>query len=106
MTNFEYYITHVFPTGWHTIASAFRIWRDLMTGNYDDYGLLKDDDPEQECIEWFWATLGEDDVYPKEFLEYLEQMVDDIESGKVKTVPFTQDMFDNLKNLVGDLIDD
>jgi hypothetical protein len=77
-----------------------------MTGNYDDYGLLKDDDPEQECIEWFWATLGEDDVYPKEFLEHLMQLADDVETGKVETVPLTQDMFDNLKNLVGDLIDD
>jgi hypothetical protein len=106
MTNIEYYVTHVFPTGWHTIVSAFRIWCDLMTGNYEGYGLLKDDDPEQECIEWFWATLGDDDVYPKEFLEHLYQLADDVETGKVKTVPFTQDMFDRLNDLVGDMIDD
>ena len=77
-----------------------------MTGNYEGYGLLKDDDPEQECIEWFWATLGDDDVYPKEFLEHLYQLADDVETGKVKTVPFTQDMFDRLNDLVGDMIDD
>jgi hypothetical protein len=31
-------------------------------------------------------------------------MVDDVESGKVKTYPVTQDMFDKLEDLVGDLI--
>jgi hypothetical protein len=102
----EYYITHVFPTGWNTIAAAFRIWKDLMTNNYKDYSLLKNDDPFEECREWFWATLGEDDVYPKFFLEELMQMADDVATGKVKTVPFTKDMFDRLDDLVGDLIDD
>jgi hypothetical protein len=106
MTNLEYYITHVFPTGWNTISAAFRIWCDLMTSNYKDYVLLKDDNPEQECIDWFWATLGEDDVYEKDFLEYLYQLADDVETGKEKAVPFTQDMFDRLNDLVGDLIDD
>jgi hypothetical protein len=33
-------------------------------------------------------------------------MADDVATGKVKTVPFTKDMFDDLKDLVGDLIDD
>ena len=102
----EYYITHVFPTGWNTIAAAFRIWKDLMTDNYKDYSLLKDDDPFEECSGWFWATLGEDDVYPKFFLEELMQMADDVATGKVKTFPFTKDMFDKLNDLVGDLIDD
>jgi hypothetical protein len=102
----EYYITHVFPTGWNTIAAAFRIWSDLMTNNYKDYSLLKDDDPFEECREWFWATLGEDDVYPKFFLEELMQLADDVKTGKEKVVPFTKDMFDELDDLVGDLIDD
>jgi hypothetical protein len=34
------------------------------------------------------------------------QMADDVATGKVKTVPFTKDMFDKLNDLVGDLIDD
>jgi hypothetical protein len=102
----EYYITHVFPTGWNTIAVAFRIWKDLMTDNYKDYSLLKDDDPFEECREWFWATLGEDDVYPKFFLEELMQMVDDIDTGKEKVYPLDEDFFDRMKDLVGDLIDD
>jgi len=79
------------------------MWRDLMTGNYESYALLKDDDPFQECYEWFWTSINLDETYPKEFLEYLHQMVDDVESGKVKTYPFTQDMFDKLEDLVGDI---
>jgi hypothetical protein len=47
--------------------------------------------------------LGDDDVLPKDFLEGLMQMAADMESGKVKTVPFTQDMFDKLDDLVGDI---
>jgi hypothetical protein len=106
MTNFEYYITHVFPTGWNTIVSAFRIWKDLMTDNFEGYALLKTDDPFTECYEWFWVTLGEDDVYPKEFLEYLHQLVDDIDSGKEEVIPIDEDFMNRIKNLVGDLIDD
>jgi hypothetical protein len=88
MNNLEYYITHVFPTGFQSIRSSFRIWADLMCSNYKDYALPRSvEDPEAECIEWFWATLGEDEVLPKEFLEYLLQMVDDIDTGKVKTYP-------------------
>ncbi len=75
-----------------------------MTGNYENYALLKDDDPFQECYEWFWTSINLDETYPKEFLEYLQQMVDDIESGKVKTYPLDEVM-DRMKELVGDIID-
>ena len=67
-----------------------------MTSNYDGYALMKEDDPETECIDWFWASLNEDDVYPKEFLEYLMQMVEDIELGKVETYSMDEVM-DRLK---------
>jgi len=57
-----------------------------MTSNYENYALPRTvEDPEEECRDWFWGTLGEDEVYPKEFLEYLLQMVEDIELGKVET---------------------
>jgi len=52
-------------------------------------------------LSWFWSQLGEDDTLPKHFLEHLQQMVDDIETGKVKTYPLTQDMIDKLDDLVG-----
>jgi hypothetical protein len=100
----EYWIGHCWMTGWQSIRGAFRIWADLMGSNYADYALPRTvEDPEKECIEWFWATLGEDEVYPKEFLEYLLQMVDDIDTGKVETIPLTEDFFDRLKDLVKDV---
>jgi len=97
---FEYWFGHCWMTGWQTIGSAFRIWQDLMSGNYEVYALPRTvEDPEAECIEWFWTTLGEDEVYPKEFLEYLMQMSHDVMTGKVETVPLDDDFFDRLKDL-------
>lgn len=81
----EYWIGHCWMTGWQSMRMTFRIWGDLMTSNYNNYALPRTvEDPEAECIEWFWASLNEDDVYPKEFLEHLMQMVEDIETGKEK----------------------
>ena len=82
-------------TGWQSIRSTFRIWGDLMGSNYQNYALMQEDDPEAECIEWFWASLNEDDVYPKEFLEYLIQMADDVMTGKVETYPM-EDVIERL----------
>ena len=100
----EYHIGHCWMTGWQTIGDAFRIWADLMGSNYKDYALPRTAEvPEAECIEWFWATLGEDEVYSKEFLEYLMQMAEDVRTGKVETVPLTEDFFDRLEDLVKDV---
>ena len=97
MNWWEYWIGHCWMTGWQSIRMNFRMWANLITSDYDSYALLKEDDPETECIEWFWASLNEDDVYPKEFLEYLMQMVEDIELGKVETYSIDEVM-DRLKN--------
>jgi len=99
----EYHIGHCWMTGWQSIGDTFRIWADLMGSNYENYDLPRTvEDPEAECIEWFWATLGEDEVYPKEFLEYLMQMADDVMTGKVKTYPM-EDVLAELKDLIGDV---
>lgn len=102
---FEYWIGHCIMTGFQSINISFNIWKDWLSGNYNNYGLLKDDDAYEECKNWFWDTLGADDTYPKEFLEELIQMADDVKTGKVETIPFTREMFDKLDDLVGDLID-
>ena len=102
MNWFEYWIGHCWMTGWQSIRSNFRVWADLMGSNYENWNLLSTvEDPEQECLEWFWASLNEDDVYPKKFLEYLMQMVEDIELGKVETYPMDEVM-DRLKDRWGD----
>jgi len=85
MTQTEYIFTHLIPTGFRSFRDNFRMWRDLITSNYRDYALLEDDDPYEQCYEWFWTSINLDETYPKEFLEHLLQMVDDIDSGKVKT---------------------
>jgi hypothetical protein len=104
MNWWEYWIGHCWMTGWQSIRGAFRIWADLMTSNYDDYALPRTvEDPEQECMEWFWVSLGEDECYPKEFLEHLLQMMDDIETGKEKVVPLDENFFDRMKELVKDV---
>jgi len=104
MNWWEYWIGHCWMTGWQSIRGAFRIWSDLMTSNYADYALPRTvEDPEQECLEWFWVSLGEDDTYPKEFLEHLLQMVDDIETGKEKLIPLDEDFFNRLKDLTDDV---
>ncbi len=100
MNWFEYWIGHCWMTGWQSIRGAYKIWGDLLTGNYEGYALLKEDDPYTECYEWFWATLNEDETLPKEFLEYLIQLADDIETGKVKTYPMTLEELEEISDLL------
>jgi hypothetical protein len=51
------------------------------------------------------VSLGEDNTYPREFLEHLYQLSEDVSTGKEKLIPVTQDLFDRLDDLVGDLIE-
>lgn len=102
MNWFEYWIGHCWMTGWQSIRGAYKIWGDLLTGNYEGYALLKEDDPYTECYEWFWATLNEDETLPREFLEYLMQLADDVESGKVKTYPMTLEDLEEMSDLLED----
>lgn len=101
----EYIFTHLIPTSFQSFNDNFRMWKDLMTGNYSAYALLKSDDPFEECYSWFWSSINLDETLPKECLEYLMQMVENVESGKEKLIPFTKEMSDELDDLVGDMID-
>ena len=95
---FDYWIGHCWMTGWQSIRHNFRMWADLMTSNYDGYALFKEDDPEGECLDWFSVSINEDDVYDKEFIEYLLQMTDDVMTGKVETYSYSLDeLMDELK---------
>jgi hypothetical protein len=67
-----------------------------MTGNYKDYVLMWYDDPYEECYNWFWQSLGEDEVLPKSFLEHLHKLAEDVRTGKEKTYPMDE-VFDRLK---------
>jgi hypothetical protein len=99
MTWAQYIFTHLIPTWFSSFGDNFRMWADLMAGNYESYALLKDDDPFQECYEWFWTSINLDETYPKEFLEYLHQLVDDIETGKEKVIPMDEVFMKRLQDL-------
>lgn len=101
---FEYIWFSCILQGWYNCWYSFKNWADLMGGNWEEYSLLKNDDPMEQCILNFWDSL-EEDIISKEFLESLMQMAEDVRTGKVETIPFTQEMFDKLDDLVGDMID-
>ena len=84
-------------TGWRSILFNFQVWADLMGSTYENYALLPEDDPYQECLEWFWTSINLDETYPREFLEDLRQIVEDIDAGKVKTYS-TDEVMDQLKH--------
>lgn len=97
----DYYFSYCLVTGWRNIGRTFRIWSDLMTSNYDVYALPRTvEDPEAECIGWFWVTLGEDNVLDKEFCEFLFQIAENVENGKVKTIPYSREMFEEDEELL------
>lgn len=98
MNWFDYWILHCWMTGWQSMKHSFQNWSDLMTGNWKDYAVLFYDDPYEECHDCFWSYLGEDDTLPKDFLEHLQEMAEDVLSGKVKTVPM-EDVMKELKEL-------
>ena len=102
MTHFSYITNHLLPSWIKQWTCNLKIWSDLMTNNYEEYALLKDDDPYQECYEWFWSSINIDDTLPKEFLEGLYGMVEDIDTGIVKTIP-ADDVFNRINGLVNDI---
>ncbi len=99
---FEYIIFSCFKQGWYNCWYSFQNWKDLVLNNYQEYALLKDDDPLEQCILYFWDSL-EDEIYSKLFLESLLQMVDDIETGKEEVIPIDEVFVNILKDLTDDV---
>jgi hypothetical protein len=99
---FDYIWNSCIKQGWYNCWYAYKNWADLMGNNYQDYALLKTDDPLEQCILYFWDSL-EDDIYPKEFLESLLQMTDDVKTGKEKLIPMDEDFMKRLEDLVKDV---
>jgi len=102
MNWFEYYFIHCFQTGWREMWNNFKMWRDLISGNYENYALLPEDDPYEECYQWFWTSINLDETYPKEFLEYLMELCDKIDRGEEKVYPMDE-VIERVKNLVEDV---
>lgn len=96
---FEYILFSCIQQGWYNCWYAFKNWADLMGNNYQGYGLLPEDDDLEMCILYFWDSL-EDEIYPKEFLENLMQMSEDIRTGKEKVVPMDLDQLKRISDLL------
>ena len=99
MTHFTYITNHLLPSWVQQWSYNFRIWADLMTNNYEAYANPYGESPEEECYEWFWASINIDDTLPKESLEKFYQMMDDIDTGKVRTYP-AEDVLQKLEVLI------
>ena len=99
MTHLTYITDHLFRAWVQQWSYNFRVWADLMTNNFESYANPYGESPERECYEWFWTSINIDETLPKEFLESLYQMMDDVDTGKVKTVP-AEDVFKRLRELV------
>jgi len=102
MNQIEYIIVHCIGGGWRSIGYAFRNWCDLMMERYEGYGILEEDDDAEECREWFWLVLGEDNVYDKEFLEGLEEMIKRIDSGEDDMLMYCLEDIERLGREVSD----
>ena len=89
VTHFKYITDHLLRAWVQSWTYNFKIWADLMTNNYEAYANPYSESPERECYEWFWASISMDETYSKDYLESLYQMMDDIDSGKVKPIPIT-----------------
>ena len=96
MNYFTYITDHLLPAWVQSWTYNFKIWSDLMTNNYEAYANPYGESPERECYEWFWSSIGMDEILSKDFLESLYQMMDDIESGRVKTISMSADMFNRM----------
>lgn len=98
MSWIKYIFEYLLFAGWREMGYNFRLWFILMTDGYDEIPLFDAED----SYNYFWSSLNSDEILPKEFLEGLYQMVDDVESGRVSTFPLTIDEFDEVKVLLGD----
>jgi hypothetical protein len=76
------------------------VWADLMTNNYAPYVLLDTDNGFEICYDWFWYDLNDPELESKEFFEYLNQIIDDIDSGKEKLIPFDAIDFEECEKLL------
>ena len=102
LSRFDYIWNSCIRQGWYNCWYAYKNWADLMGNNYQDYALLKEDDPLEQCILYFWDSL-EDEIYSKNFLESLLQMADDVRTGKEEVIPMDENFMERLKKLVEDV---
>ena len=96
---FTYITDHLLRAWVQSWTYNFKMWADLMTNNYEMYANPYGESSERECYEWFWTSINMDDTLTKEYIESLYQMMDDIDTGKVRTYS-AEDVLKRMKELV------
>lgn len=92
MNKLNYYLHDCILQGWRNVGWAITAWKDLVTSNYENYDYFLDytiEDKEESIRLDFWDSL-EDDILPYELLTYLEKLVQEIESGSVRTISWEE----------------
>jgi len=104
MNWWDYWVGHCWMTGWTSMYYNFHTWMDLVwfEDNQKHYAILKDDDPFEQCYLTFWYDLGADDIYPKDFLEYIMKMAEEAKNGEVELIPLPETFFDDVEELLND----
>lgn len=97
MSNLQYWGIGILQ-GIDEVKSNVMNWFDLMTDNYEEYFSFDSETKAESCRLNFWDGLNEQ-VYEKEFIEEIYEIMEDIESGKVKLIPFTKEMWDEIDAL-------
>ena len=109
--------TQIFDSQWHCKRALLNRVKDDLFPNTSWNGLTSGhmevindivSNLVYECERQFKEThqdykTDDDDTLPKEFLEHLQQMVEDIESGKEKVYPMDEDFMNRLKDLTKDV---
>lgn len=93
----SYYINDCILRGWENVGYAFNAWSRVIRSDYSAYDVFDDTEypytqkeKEKETSLDFWDYL-EDDIYDKEFLEYLLGLCEEVKNGTAKLVPFNPD---------------
>jgi hypothetical protein len=94
-----YYVHDCILRGWGNVGYAFDAWSRVIRSDYSAYDVYDNtkypytqEEKEKATSVDFWDYL-EDDIYTKEFLEYLLGLVEEVENGTAKLVPFNIDEF-------------
>lgn len=103
---FDYIVRYAIPVGISGLRYSFIWWIKLIQGDYSDYKILNsrkqlytDEELFEQLREEFWYSLG-DDIMDKDNYDELCRRVKEVEEGKVKLIPLTENFFDDVKDLL------
>ena len=73
----KYIFTYLLPNWLGTWKENAIIWWHLMSGKYDDYVLMEDEIPFEECRGAFWANINTDWTDTRHQLNELMELMKD-----------------------------